>query len=446
VGVRIPSKHVTFAPIRSNASLAEWDIAVFRPVAQEFTRNAPGATGSPARLDERTSAEFRHAARHWHAQLQAALDLGRTVILFLPEPETLHLAREGDPTETETASSYDLAPVPADWTPEAGMNMTPGPGAAMLDSYWARFSAMSKYHVAWAEHPDRPALLTPRGHVVGFEAIHGASGGRLVVLPDLPFDDSSFIESDGENRPRWTQAAIDFAETLARELLLLADMAAAAPDWVDNPEFRLASEAGARAQIEELEERLRALQRDIANKRRDLSEASRLKDLMFAAGPRLDEAVVQALLALGFEPEATDIVASGLDTPFRCPEGRIFGAAEGTDNGPVGLSRLPQLTYRVLEDAERDEAEEPAKGVLFGNAHRLTPPALREACFSDKCARMATSTSLALLDTVTLFHAVQRQLETGDEDAARAFRSQLVASSGVVKANLLETPRAAATG
>ncbi|HBH00114.1 MAG TPA: hypothetical protein DDY29_15800 [Rhodobacteraceae bacterium] len=447
LGVQIPGPHVTFAPFRSNASLADGDIVVCRPDAREFTDDNNDPNQVEAQLDARGSAAFLRAAHHWNGQLRAAVEAGKTVFVFLAEPVTLHLA-DGD---TETArsgraiSSYDLAPVPPGWTARTGTDMAlTTTGDATIEAYWARFGALSKHHVVWENHQKSASIQTAADrHPVGYVLTPGNSGGQLILFPDLPFEDIAPIPDDAGNRPNGPAAATGFADDLCRELLRLAgapepEAPEVAPDWAGDPRYRLPAEAEGRARIDAIEDQIRALEAQIEDRRREITEATRLKALLFASGPRLDAAVADALLALGFTTEPTDAGPSGLGPSFTCPEGRLLGVADSPEDGPVGLAKLREATFRLLEDAERDEVHDPAKAILFGSAHRLAPPAERPACFTEKCVRTAQATSLALCDTCDLFAAVRHVLRSGDDETARRMRVLLLTTSGEVKPDLPE--------
>jgi hypothetical protein len=311
-------------------------------------------------------------------------------------------------------------------------------------AYWARFGALSKHHVVWENHQKSASIQTAADrHPVGYVLTPGNSGGQLILFPDLPFEDIAPIPDDAGNRPNGPAAATGFADDLCRELLRLAgapepEAPEVAPDWAGDPRYRLPAEAEGRARIDAIEDQIRALEAQIEDRRREITEATRLKALLFASGPRLDAAVADALLALGFTTEPTDAGPSGLGPSFTCPEGRLLGVADSPEDGPVGLAKLREATFRLLEDAERDEVHDPAKAILFGSAHRLAPPAERPACFTEKCVRTAQATSLALCDTCDLFAAVRHVLRSGNDKEARRMRVLLLTTSGEVKPDLPE--------
>jgi len=103
------------------------------------------------------------------------------------------------------------------------------------------------------------------------------------------------------------------------------------------------------------------------------------------------------------------------------------------DNKAVNIEKLRQLEMNIHEDLEREEIDQPAKAVLFGNAYRLDPPNDRAATFTDKCISAAERSSTALICTPDLF-LVARHLSNKKKDArfATRCRKAIFKSVGVV--------------
>ena len=85
----------------------------------------------------------------------------------------------------------------------------------------------------------------------------------------------------------------------------------------------------------------------------------------------------------------------------------------------------------ILEDFERDDVTEPAKGILFGNAFRLTPPSERPPePFTAKCLTAAKRNGTALIQTSDLFEVAKALSDKFDEQFAAACRSAILSTSG----------------
>ena len=110
---------------------------------------------------------------------------------------------------------------------------------------------------------------------------------------------------------------------------------------------------------------------------------------------------------LGFEVENFREGDLEIDHVFNGLSGiRLIGEAEGKDKTAVSISKFRQLESNVLEDFDRDEIDEPAKPVLFGNGFRLEAPESRKIQFTDKCLKNAKRSGAALVQTTDLYEAV----------------------------------------
>ena len=99
---------------------------------------------------------------------------------------------------------------------------------------------------------------------------------------------------------------------------------------------------------------------------------------------------------------------------------------------PVNVDKLRQLEMNILEDYERDEVASLAKGVLFGNAYRLTEPTVRAEFFTNKCITAAKLKGVALVRTPDLFFIAQYLSNKEDENFARLCREAILSTSGEI--------------
>jgi hypothetical protein len=143
---------------------------------------------------------------------------------------------------------------------------------------------------------------------------------------------------------------------------------------------------------------------------------------------------VIALTVLGFHAAPYRDEGSEFDVVFESAEGRLLGEAEGKDNKAVNIDKLRQLEMNLHEDFEREGITAMAKGVLFGNAHRLSPLAERAEYFTDKCITAAKRNSTALVRTPDLFFVAQYLAARPDEDFARKCRECILSTCGSVVA------------
>ena len=134
---------------------------------------------------------------------------------------------------------------------------------------------------------------------------------------------------------------------------------------------------------------------------------------------------------MGFEANSYRDADSEFDAVLECPEGRCIGEVEGRDNKAIGIDKMRQLEVNILEDFERDEVSQLAKGVLFGNAFRLTPPSDRPtAHFTAKCMTAAERNGTALIRTCDLFEVAKALADNTDPDFAAACRRAILNAHG----------------
>jgi len=204
------------------------------------------------------------------------------------------------------------------------------------------------------------------------------------------------------------------------------------PDWAGSGDFELPGEVETRQEILDREQKLAAVQAEIDEYQRKLSDIVGLRDLLFETGKPLEFSIIRALEILGFQAANYTDGSSEFDVVFTCPEGRLIGEAEGKDSKQINITKLRQLSTNILEDVEREDVVAPAKGVLFGNAQRLTKPSEREVFFTDKCVATALATSVALVSTVDLFAAARHHLLNPSEQFAESVRRMILTTNGVV--------------
>ncbi len=158
-----------------------------------------------------------------------------------------------------------------------------------------------------------------------------------------------------------------------------------------------------------------------------------MRRLLYEQGPALEAAILLALRILGFVAEPFKNSESEFDAVFISAEGRFLGEAEGKDNKAINVDKLRQLEMNVQEDFAREDIDEYARGVLFGNAYRLKSPGERTGdWFTEKCLKAAARSGTALVRTNDLFFAAKAVKETGDQEYALACRESLLSQGGKV--------------
>jgi hypothetical protein len=197
--------------------------------------------------------------------------------------------------------------------------------------------------------------------------------------------------------------------------------------------YRLAAERGLEADIEACNADLATLQAKRLTLEEALEHAGALRHLLFEQGRPLERAVLAAMTLFGFHAEALSNGESEFDAVLTSPEGRCIGEAEGKDNKAIGIEKFSQLERNLQEDFAREGINEHAKGVLFGNAHRLAPVAERGEFFTAKCIAAARRVGAALVRTPDLFEPARYLKEhPRDKAFAKACRTAIMSTAGSV--------------
>ena len=86
----------------------------------------------------------------------------------------------------------------------------------------------------------------------------------------------------------------------------------------------------------------------------------------------------------------------------------------------------------ILEDFDRENVSEMAKGVLFGNAHRLLPLHERKEWFTAKCIAAAKRNGIALVRVPDLFFIVRYLSTNNDPEFAVECRKAILVTHGEI--------------
>lgn len=454
VGFYLAGDDVESAVFTEKKSLLDWDIVLFRPDVSDFityeydNREYMGKLA----LNDRKSFEMREANAHWRREIAQAVEAGKLVVGFLPPPVEVFAATGTKSTSgtgrnqkvtrhVAQVTSYDCLPVTPRWTATQGTAMTLAPGARdLLAPYWKLFGQSSRYNVVWESDAKGVCVQTEHGQKpVGLFLKGKVSAGAVLLLPDMNFIAEEFFAEDEEEGEVWSPAGERFSASLIGEIVALSKAIASEgeatpqPEWASADEFTLVPEIELRQKLLKAETELEKAQRAKEELSRQLEDAGQLRALLFEKGKLLEVAIIAALTVLGFKAERYEDGKSEFDAVFESAEGRLLGEAEGKDNKAVNIEKLRQLSTNLHEDLQREEVNQPAKGILFGNGYRLTKPGERPTQFTDKCITSATSMSYGLVSTDQLYAAAQYLSGTSDDEFARRCRVAMIEMSGIVR-------------
>jgi len=438
----------------SARSMLDADIIVVEPSLSAFTTH--GSYQGLSKMEERSSSTYRETKLRWAAQLGAALKAGRTVFFFLTKPEncyfytgqTQNVGTPGKPrlqSMLQRCSSYDFLPLGLSEMSIADGNVfgTTKEGAEFLADYWRDFEQYSKYRCYFKSIGGSTTLLTTKGGEHAVAAKLGIGAGSLIVLPELTWDHLSqdVTESepcDNQGNYHWPADYVKFTLRL-RDILLGMDRRlrsteerTESPAWAAASGYRLDTESATEGEMLNVTAKIENLRTQHAELEIKLEREGSLRALLYETGPRLEAAVRDALGILGFRVEHFADDQSEFDAIFVSSEGRFIGEVEGRDNKAVDVKKASQLHRNISEDFAKDDVEEMAIGVLFGNPFRLRPPEEREDAFTRKVLTFAETVGLALVRTPDLFIVARHVRNTGDIAFAERCRMAIAAGRGSV--------------
>lgn len=449
IGAELAIDDVEYCDFDSDASLLDWDIILFKPVINEFTSYADHFHGKPS-LSDSSSFSLRERSEHWRREIKDAVETGKTVIVFLTDLHEVFIdsgKREYSGTgrnqkTTTFVDGYDnYRCIPANVNPVKtnGRSMKLAPrGSELIASYWKEFDKDSQYKVVLTGENIPVCIMTKNGDKpVGAIYKSRNSNGALLLVPDIDFYKDDYFEEKDEEQV-WTKSAISFGSRMLKAVVSLDKAlknegeSTPEPEWAKALTYELAKESGVRSDLLKTEEDLEKIQNKKDGLRDKLRDLGRLRNLLFEKGKPLEYAIIDALIILGFEAAQYKDNESEFDVVFESAEGRLIGEAEGKDNKAVNIDKLRQLEMNIHEDLERDEIDQPAKAVLFGNAYRLDPLGDRSAPFTTKCISAAERSSTALVCTPDLFLVVRHLSNKKDARFATRCRKSIFKSVGAV--------------
>jgi hypothetical protein len=450
VGLDIASDDVEYCDFDSDISLLDWDIILFKPVIHRFQSYAESFQGKPS-LSDSMSFLLKERSEHWRREINDAVDSGKTVIVYLTDLEEVYIdtgerrysGTGRNQKTTRILSEYNnYYSIPASLSPvktKGSEIKLVAKGSELISIYWKEFARVSSYKVILTQKNIPACLLTKNGDKkVGAIYRSKNSTGALILVPDIDFyPDEFFKENDDEQE--WSKKAISFAARIVKTVVSLdkslknSRNLTPEPEWAKSKEYAFEKETSIRSKLLKVEETLKAVHSKKEQLLCELKDVGRLRNLLFEKGKPLEYAILDALKILGFDASNFDNGESEFDAVFEASEGRLIGEAEGKDNKAINIDKLRQLAMNIHEDLEREEVETPAKGVLFGNAFRLTPLDERSEPFTVKCVNASFSNSTALVFTPDLFKVAHYLSNKRNVMFASKCRKAIVGASGRVQ-------------
>ena len=436
-------------PFDSDLSLLDADVVVFKPdMSDMYGYYYEHYQGKPS-LSEDASFELKERLDHWRRELSTALASGKTVFVFLSDLQEVfvdsgqrqysgtgrnaRVTRLVNPCNNYACLTSDLS-----FTSCTGKAMRLADQADILTGYWRLFGDRSTYKVTLDGKVSKPLVVSKDGsRVLGAIMQSKDMPGTVIFLPDTDFDDEELVEEES-GEPHWTKKALSLGSQFVNCILEIDRVMMSQrevtpiPDWAKARELDLPKERELRTELLKTEDAMRYLTSKELSLQTSIREESLLKHLLYEKGKPLENAIVKALTILGFHSKPYREGDSEFDVIFEAAEGRLIGEAEGKDNKAINIDKLRQLEMNIHEDFARDGVDSMAKGILFGNAYRLSPLTERGDFFTGKCLIAAKRNGCALVRTPDLFLIAQYLSGNPDAEFSKGCREAILSTSGEI--------------
>lgn len=448
VGFELPGDDFEYIPFYSDQTLLDADIVLFEPTLGDY--ESVESYSGRSLLTESSSFRTKERLNHWYSEIVDAVNAGKLVVIYLTKPQVCFrhtgekqyagTGRSRCTTNIVTeVSSYEAVPKVRSVKAKSGKDVRLEMDATYIAPYWKEFSSWSPYQAEIEGDFTKILLKARTGNRTVGAAFH-AKTGILLFLPPLQYDEEKFTKYDGKTGDyEWTKEAQIFGAKLKTSLVNLAETLGKSrqitppPTWTANSKYRFTKESELEKQISLITSNIVRLQDEKSQLRIELLNAGGLRRLLYEQGKQLEEAILEALVLFGFEATPYADGESQFDAVFNSPEGRCLGEAEGKDNKAISVDKISQLERNLQEDFARDEIDDYAKGVLFGNSYRLIPVTKRGDFFTIKCVSAAKRGSIALVRTPDLFAPAKYLKENSPDDQyAKQCRDAIFKSVGTV--------------
>jgi hypothetical protein len=445
IGIEIPGYNESYRDFGSRTSLHDANLIIFCPNIK-YDYSGGYHQGKP-KFSEYDSIRIQKETDHWRNEISSALSAGQTVVCIIPTLEEF-LVYTGKSELKGTGRSATTVNYVGDYNnykslADANLKFksTNGTKFKCVDPTFHEFHVQFGDLLSYKAYIDsanlRPAFTT----ITGDKIIGGTlqvGKGYLILLPYFDFEQKEFVKKSNGNEV-WNEAGIKkgkiFLDLICKidKFNKLETDKTPQPVWLSNPKYSLKAEAKLKIAKEGIEEQIKSLTAKLVDVEHQLEEDLNLKDLLYANGKQLEYAVTKALRIMGFEAENYNDGNLELDQIIRSPEGhRLIGECEGKDNKDIDITKFRQLVDSLNEDFAKDDIQERAMGILFGNAQRLTDPEYRVLDFTLKCKNAAGREKIALIRTQDLYVVARYLIENKNEAFKKRCRASIIKQLGKI--------------
>jgi hypothetical protein len=428
----------------SGYSLLDHDIVIFNPTLPHYSRHS--FSGGTSSISQSAARDALSQIKHWRQEITNALMDGKTIFYMLAQrKEDSYVTGIASSTAKVTnynsasLSNYDSAPFNIDVTNAKGSKLK------VLDSiFLPLIEALDKYasYEAYLNNEVKTAPIQSSNGSKALAAVFklkdSEAKGRLVAIPYFDLDRTELtIYQDGQEL--WSPEASLIGKKLTKAFISIDKSLSTKqpvtpiPDWATKISGSKASEA-IKKEIQVLRKKIKKIELEALQLEDNKLDNEKAKALMYETGKPLEEVIEYALKLLRYSVTNFKEGALEIDHIITSPDGnRLIGEAEGKDTSAISITKFRQLESNINEDFEREEVDQPAAGILFGNGFRLTKPDKRGVQFTEKCLINAKKLSTVLVRTSDLYPlTIYLQYNPNDEEFKSKCRDVLESKSGSI--------------
>ncbi|WP_421948070.1 hypothetical protein [Phaeodactylibacter xiamenensis] len=437
VGIDLGSKkNVDTVGFNDLFSMSDYDIVIFHP--KNITTFYPKDTiynpyKGKSLLSKNSSVQLRDKFKYLKDEINNFLEIGNSIFVIMPKPEEFY-AYPADikpytgTEDSEKLNNYSFLPI------QCAFNFSKGkttlPDNQLIKAFHKDFYEDIEYSCAIViEEKAVRNLLLDRNKSKVVSSVIYKNKGAIVLLPT--FQNKSFLFAVEGNSKIATleeetgKRLLQHIVKLDKEINTRSEITPP-PSWIDQESYELKESTRIDKMIQLKNKKIEEIKSEISELEINLKEERALLGLLYETGKSLEKSVIMALHLLGYKAENYDDGVLELDQVILSPENkRYIGECEGKDNKAIHIGKFRQLNDLILEDYEREDVEEMATGILFGNPQRLLDPKTRDVDFTQKCVSGAEREKIALIKTPDLFHVARYVKESDDLEYAKKCRDAI---------------------
>ena len=205
IGFDLGDENSQYCDYKSDLSLLDWDIVLFKPDISDYVSYGQMFQGKPCLSDDK-SFQLKEQTEHWRREIKSAVESGKLVIVYLTDLNEVSIATGQqqfsgtgrNQRTTRIVTNYNnYQSIPADLRPvkTKGQEIKlTAKKSELISSYWQEFSSCSTYKVLITGEIT-PCLVTKHGEKsVGAILRSKNSNGALVLVPDINFYRAEFFD------------------------------------------------------------------------------------------------------------------------------------------------------------------------------------------------------------------------------------------------------------